>query len=97
MSFGVLPLYDQVFVKKADESTTSSGLHLPQSVKGRAKHGEVVAVGPGLLNPHTGDFLPMQLKVGDRVLLKEYSGYIVQWNGQEAHIYKENEIIGIIE
>jgi len=96
MSFGVKPLYEQVFVKKAEESTTESGLHLTQTVKGRAVTGVVVAVGPGLLSPFTGGYLPMQVKEGDRVFLKEFSGYIVKWEGEEVHVFKENEIIGVI-
>lgn len=96
MSFGVKPLYDQVFVRKSEASTTESGLHLTQSVKGRAVTGEVVAVGPGMLSPYTGTYLPMQIKVGDVVFLKEFSGYIIKWDDEEVHVFRENEIIGII-
>lgn len=96
MSFGIKPLYDQVFVKKSEDATTSTGIHLPQSVKGRAKTGEVIAVGPGLLSPFTGGYLPMQVKVGDSVFLKEFSGTIINWDGEEVHCLKENEIIGTI-
>jgi len=96
MSFSVKPLYDQVFVKKAEDVKTESGLHLTQTVKGRAVTGVVVAAGPGLLSPFTGGFLPMQVKVGDRVFLKEFSGYIIKWSGEEVHVFKENEIIGTI-
>lgn len=96
MSFGVKPLYDQVFVRKAEDETTESGLHLTQTVKGRAVTGEVVAAGPGMLSPYTGTFLPMQIKVGDKVFLKEFSGYIIKWKGEEVHVFRENEIIGLV-
>lgn len=96
MNFKVKPLYDQVFVKKDEETTTKAGFHLPQSVKGRAKEGTVVSAGPGLLSPYTGSFLPMTVKEGDRVFLREFSGYIINYDGQEVHVFKENEIIGII-
>lgn len=96
MSFPVQPLYDQVFVQKDDANVTKSGFHLPESVKGRAVTGTVVAVGPGLLSPYTGGYLPMSVKVGDKVFLREFTGYIVKLDEHEAHVFKENEIIGII-
>jgi chaperonin GroES len=96
MTFPVKPLYDQVFVKKDDESKTKSGLHLTQSVKGRAVIGTVVAVGPGLLSPYSGNFLPMSVEEGDRVFLREFTGYIIKYEDEEVHVFKENEIIGVI-
>lgn len=97
MSFPVQPLYDQVFVKKDSEDTTKTGIVLTQSVKGRCVTGTVVAAGPGLLSPFTGGFLPMSVKEGDRVYLKEFSGYILKYPGQvDMHVFKENEILGII-
>lgn len=97
MNYPVQPLYDQVFVKKDDGSVTKSGLHLTQSVRGRCVTGTVVAVGPGLLSPYTGGFLPMSVKVGDRVYLKEFSGYILKYEDQEdVHVFKENELVGVI-
>lgn len=96
MSFPIKPLYDQVFVKKDSEDTTKSGFYLPQSVKGRTVTGTVVAAGPGLLSPYTGGFLPMTVKEGDRVFLKEFSGYIIKHEGEEVHVFKEAEIIGVV-
>lgn len=96
MSFPIKPLYDQVFVKKDEAATTKSGLHLPETVKGRAVTGTVVATGPGLLSPYIGKFLPMQVKVGDRVYIKEFSGYILNYEDQEVHIFRENEIVGTV-
>ena len=97
MDFKVIPLYDQVFVKKDEEATTASGLHLTQSVKGRAVTGTVVAAGPGMLSPYTGGYLPMTVKKGQRVFLREFSGYVIRHEGQEVHVFKENEIIGIVK
>jgi chaperonin GroES len=97
MDFKVKPLYDQVFVKKDDASKTKSGLHLTQSVKGRAVVATVVAVGPGLLSPFTGGYLPMSVKAGDKVFLREFMGTIIKYDGQEVHCMKENEIVGLIE
>jgi chaperonin GroES len=93
--FPVEPLFDRVFVKKDDASKDEDGiLHLPDSIKGRAKTGTVVAVGPGYFNTTTGKFIPTSVKVGDRVYLKEFDGYRVDINGEQVFIFQENEIIG---
>jgi chaperonin GroES len=94
--FPVMPLFDRVFVKKDDETKTDSGFYMPDSVKGRAKTGTVVAVGHGWLNPNTGDTIPLKLKIGDRVFLAEFSGSIIDYKGERVWVFRENEIIGII-
>jgi len=93
--FPIQPLFDRVFVKKDDASKDEDGLfYLPDSVKSRAKTGTVLAVGPGYYNVSTGDFIPMTLKVGDRVYLKEFDGYRIDINGEQVFIFQENEIVG---
>jgi len=94
MSFAIKPLFDRVFVKKDNSDKTESGFHLPQSVKGRAVTGTVVSIGDGHLNITTGKFVPLSLKVGDRVYVKEFSGYTIRWGEDEVHVFNENEIIG---
>lgn len=106
--FPIRPLFDNVFVRKDDASKTESGLHLPQSVKGRAVTGTVVAVGPGHLNVDTGNFVPCSVKVGDRVFLREFSGtfinltrvgdkYKSDTKDWEIFVFHENEILGILK
>jgi len=95
--FPIEPLMDRVFVRKDDMSVDKdTGFHLPDTVKGRAQTGTVVACGPGYLNVQTGDFYPMQVKVGDKVFLKEFDGYIVRYAGQEVFVFTEKEIIGVV-
>lgn len=94
MSFTIKPLFDRVFVKKDNADKTESGFHLPQSVKGRAVTGTVVAVGDGHLNVETGEFVPLILKEGDRVYVKEFSGYTIRWNNEEVYVFQAGEIIG---
>ena len=96
MSFPIQPVFDLLFVKKDSEALTASGLHLPVSVKGRAVTGKVVAIGPGLRN-HEGTYLTPDIKVGDTVYVKEFSGYIVRYKDEEVHVFHENEIIGIVK
>lgn len=93
--FPIEPLMDRVFVKKDDMLVDkATGFHLPQTVKGRAQTGTVVAAGPGYLDTNSGKFYPMQLKVGDRVFLKEFDGYIIRYDGHEAFVFSEREILG---
>lgn len=96
IEFPVRPLFDNVFIKKDDVTKTESGFHLPQSIKGRAVTGTVVAVGPGHLNVETGNYIPCSVKVGDKCFLKEFSGYIVRYKEHEVFVFKENEILGIM-
>ena len=96
MSFPIQPLFDRVFVKKADASQTKSGLHLTETVKGRAVTGTVVAAGPGLRSLEDGKFITPCVKVGDTVFVKEFTGYIVRFGGEEVHVFQENEIIGVV-
>jgi len=94
--FGIKPLYDQVFVKKDDAEVTETGLHLPQTVKGRMPIGTVVAVGPGHLNVESGEYVPLPVKVGDKVYVKEFSGYMIRFREQEVHLFKGMEIVGVL-
>lgn len=95
MTFPIQPLFDRVFVKKDDASKDkSTGFLLPDTVKGRAQVGTVVAAGPGYIDLITGKFIPMSLKVGDRVFIKEFDGYIIKYKEHEVFIFTEKEIIG---
>ena len=95
LQFPVQPMYDRVFVVKDDASVDkATGFHLPDTVKGRAQTGTVVAVGEGYYDTQTGDFMPLALKVGDRVLVKEFDGYIIRFEDQEFFVFSEKEIIG---
>jgi len=91
--FPIEPLYDRVFVEK-DKVETEDGFFLPDSVKGRAVTGTVVAVGPGRYSVDKGECMPMYLKVGDRVFLKAFDGYIVKFQDLEVFVFAEQEIIG---
>jgi chaperonin GroES len=97
VNFPVQPLFDNVFIEKDDATTTASGLHLPQSVKGRAVTGTVVAVGPGHLNVDTGAYVPCSVKIGTRCFLREFSGYIIRYKEHELFVFKESEILGILK
>ena len=97
VDFPIQPLFDNVFVRKDNNDTTKSGLHLPQTVAGRAVFGTVIAVGPGHLNVEQGNFVPCSVKKGDRVYLKEFSGSIIKYEGIELFVFHEAEILGVMK
>jgi chaperonin GroES len=71
---------------------TAGGIYLPETGK-KLNEGEVVAVGPGAIT-REGKTLPMNVAVGDRVLLPEYGGHTVKLGDDELHLYREEDILG---
>ena len=68
----------------------------PDTVKEKPQEGEVIAVGPGARD-ESGKLVPLDLKVGDRVLFGKWSGTEVKIDGQDLLIMKESDIMGVIE
>ncbi len=90
------PLHDRVLVKKIEEvEKTAGGIIIPDTAKEKPTEGEVVAVGDGTRSDD-GKVLPLQVKVGDRVLFGKWSGSEVKFDGQDYLVMKESDIIGII-
>lgn len=94
--FPIEPLFDRVFVRKDEAQKTDSGFHLPETIKGRAPTGTVVAVGPGRFNVEHNRYIPMELSVGDRVFVKQFDGYTIKFGDHNVHVFSESEIIGKI-
>ena len=91
------PLHDRVVVKRIDaEDKTAGGIIIPDSAKEKPSQGEIVAVGPGGRD-EAGKLIPIDLKVGDRVLFSKWSGTEVKIDGEELLIMKESDIMGVIE
>ena len=92
------PLGDRVVVKPAEkegEKKLASGIIIPETVdKEKPAQGEVVTVGPGKFED--GKRVPMQVKVGDRVIFSKYGFDEVKVDGQEYYILAESNILGII-
>ena len=94
------PFDARVVVKKPKrEEQTASGIILPDTVneQGQTALGEVIAVGPGSRNMNTGEPMPMDVKVGDRVIYTKYQGVEVNHNGEELFVIMERDIIAIVE
>lgn len=90
------PLGDRVVVKPLEqESKTKSGIIIPDTAKEKSQKGKVVAKGPGKYED--GKLIPMNVKIGDTILYKEYGGDEFKLDGEEVMILKEEDIIAIIE
>ena len=91
------PLHDRVLLKPLEaEEKTAGGIIIPDTAKEKPMQGEVVAVGPGARN-EKGEIVPLEVKVGDRVLFGKWSGTEVKIGGDELLIVKESDVMGIIE
>ena len=92
----IKPLGDNVLIrqKKADD-VTSFGLVLPEKDE-KKPEGEVIAVGPGKLLEN-GSRAPLEIKVGDRVVLKSWGGEKVEIDKEEYKIVSADEILAVIE
>jgi len=90
------PLHDRVVVKRiAAEEKTRGGIIIPDTAKEKPQEGEVVAVGPGGRD-EAGKLIPIDIKVGDRVLFGKWSGTEVRLDGEELLIMKESDIMGVV-
>jgi chaperonin GroES len=90
------PLHGRVALTRIDaEERTSGGIIIPDTAKEKPQEGRIVAVGPGGRD-ETGKLIPMDVKVGDRVLFGKWSGTEVRIGGVEYLIMKESDILGVL-
>jgi chaperonin GroES len=93
----IRPLYDRIVVKRIEEQeTVRGGIIIPDSAKEKPQEGEVVAVGHGK-RLEDGKIVPLEVKVGDRILFGKYSGSDIKIDGVEYLIMREDEILGVLE
>lgn len=91
------PLFDNVIIKLLEaEEKTASGIILPENAKEKPQIGEIIAVGSGHVTPE-GKTLPMILKVGQKVLYKEWGGDRTKVDGVEYIIVKQPDVLAIVE
>lgn len=92
----IKPLGDKVVIKMLEtEETTKSGIVLPGSAKEKPQLALVVAVGPGATVD--GKLVPMEVKVGDKVLMNKYAGTEYKFDGVEYTILKQSDILAVVE
>ena len=93
----IRPLHDRVIVKRLDEEKkTASGIVIPDTAAEKPDQGEVMAVGKGKLTEE-GKLMPVDVKIGDRVLFAKYSGQTVRVKGDELLVMREEDIMGVVE
>jgi chaperonin GroES len=90
------PLHDRVVIKRIEaEEKTTGGIIIPDTAKEKPQEGEVIAVGPGGRD-ESGKLIPIDVKVGDRVLFGKWSGTEVKLDGVEYIIMKESDLMGVL-
>ena len=93
----IRPLHDRVLVKRSEEDRkTPGGIVIPDSATEKPIMGKVIAVGNGKALD-SGEFRPLDVKAGDKILFGKWSGTEVTIDGEELLIMKESDILGIIE
>ena len=91
----VTPLADRVVVKPLEESEQMrGGLYIPDTAKEKPQQGEIVAVGPGRYEKDKR--VPMDVKVGDKILYGKYSGTEVTLDGDQYLILKESDVLAVV-
>jgi chaperonin GroES len=89
------PLADRVVIKALEETETMrGGLYIPDTAKEKPQQGEIIAVGPGRFEKDKR--VPMDVKVGDKVLYGKYSGTEVTLDGEQYLILRESDVLAIV-
>lgn len=96
MSVSIKPLEDRIVIRQlAAETTTASGLVLPDTAKEKPQEGEVVAVGPGRIDDN-GNRVPVDVAEGDVVIYSKYGGTEVKYGGEEFIILSSRDVLAIV-
>jgi chaperonin GroES len=91
------PLHDRVIIKRLDTDTkTASGLVIPETAAEKPDQGEILAVGTGKKD-ESGKVIPLDVKVGDRVLFGKYAGQTVKVDGDELLVMREEDIMAVVQ
>ncbi|GAB96440.1 chaperonin GroES [Kineosphaera limosa] len=97
MSVSIKPLEDRIVVKASEaEQTTASGLVIPDTAKEKPQEGEVLAIGPGRVDDN-GNRVPLDVKVGDKVIYSKYGGTEVKYAGEEFLILSARDVLAVVE
>ena len=93
----IRPLHDRIIVKRLEEEQkTKGGIIIPDSAKEKPQEGEVLAVGNGKVLDD-GKKVPLDVKVGDKILFSKYSGTDIKIDGEEYLIIKEDDVQAIVD
>ncbi|HLK84788.1 MAG TPA: co-chaperone GroES [Xanthobacteraceae bacterium] len=90
------PLHDRVVVRRIQaEEKSAGGIIIPDTAREKPQQGEIIAAGPGGRD-ESGKLIPIDVKVGDKVLFGKWSGTEVKLDGEELLIMKESDIMGVL-
>jgi len=90
------PLHDRIVIKRIEaEAKTAAGIIIPETAKEKPQEGEIIAVGPGGRD-ELGKLIPIDVKVGDRILFGKWSGTEVKIDGDEYLIMNESDVMGVL-
>lgn len=93
----IRPLHDRIIVKRLEEEEkTKGGIIIPDTAKEKPIEGKVIAVGDGRMK-EDGTKIPLEVKVGDRVLFAKYGGSEIKIDGEEHLMMREDDILAIVE
>ena len=93
----IKPLADRVVIKLVEaEEKTKTGIFLTASAQEKPQIAEVIAVGPGA-RAEDGSLIPMEVKIGDKVITSKYTGTEVKMDGCEYTVVKQSDILAIVE
>ena len=93
----VRPLHDRIIVQRIDEGEQHvGGIIIPDTAKEKPQQGTVIAAGNGKVNDD-GKRVPLDVKVGDRILFGKYGGQEIKLDGEEYFIMKEDDVLAVIE
>ena len=93
----IKPLEDRVVVQANEaETTTASGIVIPDTAKEKPQEGTAVAVGPGRFDDN-GNRIPVDVKVGDTVIYSKYGGTEVKYDGEDLLILSARDVLAVIE
>jgi chaperonin GroES len=92
----IRPLEDRILVRPEEgQETTVSGIVIPDTAKEKPQEGTVLAIGPGKRSD-TGDLIPMDVSVGDRVMYSKYGGTEIKIDGDELLILSSRDVLAIV-
>jgi chaperonin GroES len=90
------PLHDRLVVRRIEEKETAKGgIIIPDTAKEKPQEGEVLAVGNGKLLEN-GTKVPLDVKVGDKILFGKYSGADIKVEGEDVLILREDEVLAVL-
>jgi chaperonin GroES len=91
------PLHDRLLVQRLDEEEKSrGGIIIPDTAKEKPQSGRVLAVGPGRRGEN-GELLPLDVRVGDKVMFAKYAGTEIKIDGEDRVILREEDILAILD